>query len=146
MQDVWPAVAKSVSRFDGTTSGTPFRGWLYTVTRNKLADFFRRQSLRATAEGGSTAHARWAELPEAEPDESLADPQTGNAGVMRRALEAIRQDFEAPTFRRFWETSVEGRAAKEVAAELGLSLDVVYQPKSRVLRRLKQEFQGLIQS
>lgn len=135
-----------MARFDGTTGGTSFRGWLFTITRSKLVDFFRGQSLRATAEGGNTAHARWAELPEAEPDESLADPQTGNAGVMRRALEAIRRDFEAPTFRAFWETSVEERAVKEVAAELGLSLDVVYQTKSRVLRRHKQDLQGLIPS
>ena len=74
MQDVWAAVAKAIPRFEHTAVGSTFRGWLYTVSRNKLADFFRRRSNRPTAEGGSDAQGRWAEVPESEPDESLADP------------------------------------------------------------------------
>ncbi len=146
MQEVWAAVAKAVGQFDPTRTGATFRGWLYTVARNKLADYFRRQARRPVAEGGSTAHERWAELPEAEPDDSIADAQTGHAGVMRRAVEAIRLDFEPTTFRAFWATAVEGRAAKDVATELGVTLEVVYQAKSRVLRRIKAEFQGLMPS
>lgn len=144
MQDVWAAVATAVPRFDGSGGGATFRGWLYTITRNKLTDFYRRLALRPVAEGGSSAQARWAELPESEPGESLADPQTGTAGVMQRAIEVIRTDFEPVTFRAFWATAIDGRSAAEVATELGVTVAVVYQSKSRVLRRLKQEFQGLM--
>ena len=38
----------------------------------------------------------------------------------------------------------EGDLAAEVAAELGISVDVVYSAKSRVLRRLRQELDGLL--
>lgn len=144
MQDVWAAVAAAVPRFDAAGPAATFRGWLYTVTRSKLADHHRRRGARPVAEGGSTALARWAELPEAEPDDSLADPATGSAGVMRRAVELLRGDVEPATFRAFWATAVEGRPAAEVAAELGVTAAVVYQAKSRLLRRLRLEYEGLL--
>lgn len=144
MQDVWAAVAVAVPRFDPAGPGATFRGWLYTVTRSKLTDHHRRRTGRPAAEGGSAAQARWAELPEAESDQSRADPATGTAGVMRRAVELIKEDVEPTTFRAFWATAVEGRPAADVAAELGVSAAVVYQSKSRVLRRLRAEFEGLL--
>lgn len=144
MQDVWAAVAVAVPRFDHAGPGATFRGWLYAVARSKLADHHRRRAARPVAEGGSTAHARWADLPEAEPEDSRADPVTGSAGVMRRAVELIRGDFDPTTFRAFWATAVEGRPAADVAAELRVTVAVVYQSKSRVLRRLRTEFEGLM--
>jgi RNA polymerase sigma-70 factor (ECF subfamily) len=39
----------------------------------------------------------------------------------------------------------EGRAAAEVAAELGVTVNVVLLAKSRILRRLRQEARGLIE-
>jgi len=144
MQDVWAAVAVAVPRFDHAAPGATFRGWLYTVTRSKIADHHRKLAARPVAEGGSTAHGRWAELPELEPEASRADTATGTAGVMRRAVELIRGDFDPATFKAFWATAVEGRAAADVAAELGVSAAVVYQSKSRVLRRLRTEFEGLL--
>lgn len=143
MQNVWAAVAIAVPRFDSTSDSTTFRGWLYTITRNKLTDHFRRRSTQPEAEGGSEAYARWSELPDVEPDESHADPQMGLAGVMRRALDLIRTDLEPATFRAFWATAVEGRPPADVAAELGVTVAVVYQSKSRVLRRLRVELDGL---
>ena len=143
MQDVWAAVSVAVPRFDATAGGS-FRGWLYTICRNKVIDLHRRRSGRPLAEGGSTALGRLAELPDTEPDESLSDPHTGSTAVLHRAVEIIRGDFEPTTFRAFWATAVECRPAAAVAAELGVSAAVVYQSKSRVLRRLKQEFEGLV--
>jgi RNA polymerase sigma-70 factor, ECF subfamily len=144
MQDVWASVAVAVPRYNETGPSSTFRGWLYTITRNKLTDFYRKQAGKPVAEGGSTAQARFAELPEAEPDESLADTRTGTSGVMRRAIELIRNDFEPLTFQAFWATAIEGKPATEVARTLSVTVDVVYQSKSRVLRRLKQEFLGLM--
>jgi RNA polymerase sigma-70 factor (ECF subfamily) len=139
MQDVWAVVARAISRYDATRDDSTFRGWLYTVTRNKLTDHHRRRTNRPTAEGGSSAQGRWAELPESEAEGSVADQGAGAVGELHRAVEAVRRDFEPATFRAFWATAIDGRPAAEVAVELGVSADVVYQAKSRVLRRLKQE-------
>jgi RNA polymerase sigma-70 factor (ECF subfamily) len=143
VQEVWHAVARTVERFDHTGPGATFRGWLYTVTRNKVRDHFRAASARPRAEGGSVAYSRLAELPECESEESRADPAAGEAGLVRRVLELIRRDFEEQTFRAFWRTAVDDRPAAEVAAELGTTVEAVYQAKSRVLRRLREELGGL---
>jgi RNA polymerase sigma-70 factor (ECF subfamily) len=63
---------------------------------------------------------------------------------MHRALALIRGDFEPRTWAAFWRSAVEGATAAEVSSELNLSIDAVYQAKSRVLRRLREELQGLV--
>jgi RNA polymerase sigma-70 factor (ECF subfamily) len=58
-------------------------------------------------------------------------------------LELMRNEFEEPTWRACFECTVNDRPAAEVARELGLSVNAVYVAKSRVLRRLRQELDGL---
>jgi RNA polymerase sigma-70 factor (ECF subfamily) len=54
-------------------------------------------------------------------------------------------EFQPATWQAFWGLTVEGKSGAEVAAELGLSVDAVYAAKSRVLRRLRQELDGLLE-
>ena len=61
------------------------------------------------------------------------------------AAEQVRPHVEPATWQAFWQTAVEGRPAKDVAAELGLNVASVYVAKGRVLARLKEvirEVQG----
>jgi RNA polymerase sigma-70 factor (ECF subfamily) len=67
-----------------------------------------------------------------------------NRHVARRLCELIAVEFEPATQRAFHRLVLEGAPAKAVAAELGLSINAVYIAKSRVLQRLRQEIQGLI--
>jgi RNA polymerase sigma-70 factor (ECF subfamily) len=138
-QEVFTAVARNIADFRKQSPGDTFRGWLRTVTRNKITDHFRRASGQAVGEGGTTAMVRIAQVPEpAEGSvESTADPS--ERGLFLRALEMIRAEFENRTWQAFWQTTVEARSAPEVAAELGMSAGAVRVAKSRVLRRLREE-------
>jgi RNA polymerase sigma-70 factor (ECF subfamily) len=62
-----------------------------------------------------------------------------------RALRLMRADFEETTWKACWEYVVNGRAAAEVAADLGVSVNAVHLAKARVLRRLRQELAGLLE-
>ena len=55
----------------------------------------------------------------------------------------VRGDFEERTWQAFWLTGVDGKAAKEVAQDLGMTLAAVYLAKSRVMKRLKEQIQIL---
>ena len=63
--------------------------------------------------------------------------------LVGRALELMQSEFQPTTWRACLEV-VSGRPAAEVAAELGITVDAVYAAKSRVLRRLRKELEGLL--
>jgi RNA polymerase sigma-70 factor (ECF subfamily) len=56
----------------------------------------------------------------------------------------MKADFQPTTWKACWEYVVADRPPAEVAAELGISVGAVYVAKSRVLNRLRQELQGLL--
>jgi RNA polymerase sigma-70 factor (ECF subfamily) len=144
LQDVFLAVAGAVAGFDRRAGGA-FRAWLWTITRNKLRDHFRRLKDRPEAAGGSEAHRRLLDVPDEEPAAPADPSDPGSAtALLRRALELIRGDFEERTWQAFYRATVEGQPAAALAAELGLSVDAVYQAKARVLRRLREELGNLI--
>jgi len=64
------------------------------------------------------------------------------AFLIRRALQIMRSDFELTTWRACWERVVAGRPAAEVAADLGVAVEVVYSATYRVIRRLRRELAG----
>lgn len=63
---------------------------------------------------------------------------------LEQAMERVREHYKStPTFEAFRRTMVLGLDPGEVAAELGISRDSVYQAKTRVLARLKLEVDAL---
>jgi RNA polymerase sigma-70 factor (ECF subfamily) len=143
LQNVWQAVAGHLHQFVHERDGA-FRGWLWTITRNKLNDYFRLHRAPLQGAGGSTAYQLLQEIPEQEPESYVAESSAeGSGDVLRRALDLIRGDFEPHTWQAFWLAAVEGQPARAIAERLQMSLDAVYQAKARVLRRLREELAGL---
>ncbi len=144
VQEVFQAVARSITRFDSGPGRPPFRGWLYGITRNKIRDHFRNRLSQPVAEGGTRASLRMADLPEQEiSDDSGPSLISDRDSLAFRALQMIQNDFRESTWRAFWEVTIENRAAADVAAELGISVGSVYTAKSRVLSHLRNELDGL---
>ena len=145
VQEVFEALAKNLGRFEHGPERPPFRGWLYGITRNKIRMHFRNKAKNADAAGGTEAHKMYAELPEVETMEEANDSSIASQNsVARRALELIKTDFQETTWQAFWRVAIDERPAAEVAEELGMSVGGVYTAKSRVLKRLRTELDGLI--
>jgi RNA polymerase sigma-70 factor (ECF subfamily) len=143
VQDVWQAVAASLERFQRDASTGTFRGWIWTITRNKLRDHFRKRQGQPEAAGGTDARQLLQAVPEEEPPDETG---AGEHILLHRALEMIRPEYEERTWQAFWRLTVDGRSAAEVGEELGMAVNAVYQAKSRVLRRLRHEMAGLVEA
>ena len=60
------------------------------------------------------------------------------AALLQRALKLVENDFAPHTWKAFWQFTIEGRSAKEIADEIGMSETGVRQAKFRVLARLRE--------
>ena len=121
-----------------------FRRWLRTVTAHRLAAHYRSRRGRPQALGAP---------PEESPLTQLADPNSElsrlwdeehDRYVLRRLLDLIEPMFEPSTLAAFRRVALDGASAEQAAGELGLSAGAVWLAKSRVLNRLRQEAEGLI--
>ena len=148
IQEVFTAVARSLDTYHPPGTAGAFRGWLWTVTRNKLRDAARRNRGQLPAAGGSTALAQLHLIPEVNAE--LVDERTelpssadDDAELMRRAIAQIESSFAPKTWRAFWRTVIDGLPTEMVAIELELTPAAVRQARSRIMRRLRQQLLDL---
>jgi RNA polymerase sigma-70 factor, ECF subfamily len=85
------------------------------------------------------------DIPDIEPATWSGDREIGNGAIVKRALEMIRGDFEDRTWQSFWLTTIDGKSPVDIASEFGIGVDSVYQAKSRVLKRLREELMDQFQ-
>jgi len=152
LQDVFRTVVTNIGEFTKDKPSSTFRGWLRTITRSRIADFYRRKSDEPDAAGGTEAQMRFGQLAEqvkpAEKGDSdeKADLDEANEydSLYLRAIELIREEFQEQTWMAFWRTAVDGCSATEVADELGMRPGTVRVAKSRVLQRLRDRLGDLL--
>lgn len=153
MQETFAAVAKALPTFDHQRPNATFRGWLWTITRNKIRDQARLD--HANAVGGTEAQLRLDQVADADDGSTASENGLGSeseppsqlesdrASIRRRTLEMLRDGFDPRTWRMFWETAIGERDPADVAEEMGVSRWAVYKARARVLHRLRQEMSGL---
>ncbi|MFO0915657.1 MAG: sigma-70 family RNA polymerase sigma factor [Pirellulales bacterium] len=122
-------------RYDSSRS---FSAWLKTVAGNRCRDMRRRLQLRKKRDLPREVASENDEI------EELADLEYQRR-LAQEALTILQAEFEPNTWRAFWGLAVESRPARELAAELGMTVNAVYVAKSRVLRRLRQEFGEMLE-
>jgi RNA polymerase sigma-70 factor, ECF subfamily len=135
VQDVFTLLVRKLPQFQYDPQKS-FRKWLRTVLLNKWREGHRRRRL-------PTGDAGLAEASVPDPVDEFSEAEY-RQHLVRCALQVMQREFQPVTWKACWEYLVVGRPATEVAAELGVSVDVVYSAKSRVLHRLRMELAGLL--
>jgi RNA polymerase sigma factor (sigma-70 family) len=152
--DVTQQVLVEVRRFEYQQERGHFRGWLATVTRNKIARLRRTMNRPGRPTGAADSR------PDLDAGASRGEgwdwTELFNARVLETAMERIRPEFHGPRWRAFLAVAFEeveagdGRRwawvekptpgrARQVAREMGRPVGWVYKVKCEIFKRLKEE-------
>jgi RNA polymerase sigma-70 factor (ECF subfamily) len=142
-QEVFRAVAGAIDRWDPDPSRGTFRGWLNRIARNLLVNFLTRRRHEPRGSGSTSVQELLDAQPDDDPTASALFETEYRRRVFRWAADEVRGEFAPATWEAFWQTAVAGRAPRDVAAGLGLSVGAVYVARSRVLARLRQRIEQL---
>lgn len=134
LQDVLLALSKSMPGFRYDPARGKFRSYLKTVVihevykklcqrapAGQLADV---ESMAATASGDPAVDASW--------------EQEWRRHHLQQAMRVIDAEFSARDRAAFERYAIGGEPVEAVAAESGVSVEALYQIKSRITRRLTQ--------
>jgi RNA polymerase sigma factor (sigma-70 family) len=145
MQEVFRSVSRNMEKLEYDPKKGTFRGWLYTITRNKIFNFLTSQKNRPRASGDSGVQERLDNVADSDEADNDAEWELEyQRRISAEAMERVKPEFQANTWKAFWGTAVDGRSAQEVGEELKMSPGAVYVAKSRVLARLREEVQRVM--
>jgi RNA polymerase sigma factor (sigma-70 family) len=143
-QDVLLSAVKHLPTFEHSGNRGAFRSWLRTLVCSRTTDYWRATSVSTEASGGSGATAALQQLTDPESDPNRQWDEEHGRYVLGCLLDLVEQEFEPATLYAFRRLALDGASGAEVAGELGMSVSAVDVAKSRVLQRIRQQAEGLI--
>jgi RNA polymerase sigma-70 factor (ECF subfamily) len=143
-QDVLLSVVKHLPAFEHSGRRGAFRSWLRTIVCSRTTDYWRAIDAGARASGGSGATAALEQLADPDSDLNRQWDEEHDRYVLACLLDLVEAEFEPTTRQAFRRLALDGASGADVAQELGLSVAAVYVAKSRVLQRIRQVAEGLI--
>jgi RNA polymerase sigma-70 factor (ECF subfamily) len=142
VQEVFATLVRQLPSFEHNEQRGAFRRWLRTILVNHVRCFWndRRTSPRSD---GPDVLQELDRLEDPASDLNRLWDRQHDIFLARRVLELTEKDFTASTWHAFRRVVLEGTKPAAVAAEMGLTVNAVMLAKSRVLRRARQEIDGL---
>jgi len=140
-QEVLRSVSSAVKTLEYDPQRGSFRGWLFTVVRNKLRSLVASKAHKEQGSGDTGLHQLLQEQPA--PEQDAEWDQEYERQVLNWAVAQVRSYFQDTTWQAFWQTAVEGKSGKEVAMTLKMSIAAVYLAKGRVMARLKEQIRQI---
>jgi RNA polymerase sigma-70 factor, ECF subfamily len=144
VQEIFLAVVRGLPSFSHSGRRGAFRCWLRTIAYNHSCDYWRSPARRAAASGDDAAQTALGLLEDPDSPLNRYWDEEHDRYVLRCLFEAVELEFEPATVRGFQLVALDGVSAARAAGELGISLTAIYIAKSRVLRRLRELAEGLL--
>ena len=139
VQEVLTIVFRKLPDFQYDASKS-FRAWLKTITINKFREFCRRRTVSRNALTGSFVDRVHSSNDDPESTWDISYQRS----LFANAMEILKPEFRPKTWEAVKEYVVENRPAAELAKKHELSVWTIYAAKSRLLARLREELDGLL--
>jgi RNA polymerase sigma-70 factor, ECF subfamily len=144
VQEIFLAVHRGLPSFDHSGRAGAFRAWLRAIALTCSCNYWRSPARRVAAPGDAAAEEALRQLEDSNSALWRAWDEEHDRHVLRCLLEMMEIEFEPATMQAFRRVALDGATGVEAAGELGLSVAAVYTARSRVLRRLREVAEGLI--
>ena len=144
VQDILLSVVQNLSTFRHSGRPGAFRSWLRAIAHSRACDFWRARGRQVLASGDSGVAEALRQLEDPDSELNRHWDEEHDQYVLRCLLDVMALEFETSTVQAFRRVALEGASSEQAAQELGLSVSAVYIAKSRVLNRLRQQAEGLI--
>jgi RNA polymerase sigma-70 factor (ECF subfamily) len=149
VQEVFLAASRGLGSFQHTPGNRGFRAWLRRITYNEAMNYYRQQNPKENPAGGSENQRAIEKIPCAEwtdPEEQLdlENEAAEELLLLRRMFDTALDKLQPKTRNVFWALVIERRPAQEIAVEFELETSAVYSIKSRVLRKVREEYADLV--
>ena len=132
-QQIFLAIARSVSGWQDDGKPESFRRWLNRVAQNVVIRFMTRERRQPGGIGGSDL-IEYLESVAAEPDgQQIAEYERE---LIVWAADQVRREFRETSWQAFHATVIDGRDVAEVAIELGVSPGSIYMSRSWIMSRI----------
>lgn len=143
-QQVLTNIYQKIDRFERVNESDTFTGWVWTMTKFRVLDYFKSQKDIPNASGGSIAQKMFDQVPEHQLESDVFDENTAALKLTRSVLVIIQSEFETSTWDAFWRATVEREKPADIAQSMGMTLHAVYKAKSRVAKRIREEMDGIL--
>jgi RNA polymerase sigma-70 factor (ECF subfamily) len=144
IQEIFLAIVRGLPSFSHSGRHGAFRAWLRTIAYNYSCDYWKSPARRTAASGDDAAQSALGLLEDSDSPLNRYWDEEHDRYVLRCLFEAVELEFEPATVRAFQLVALDGVSGAQAADELGISLTAVYIAKSRVLRRLRELAEGLL--
>lgn len=137
VQEVFAAVASTVTKWVEQPQRGRFRSWLLTIARNIAINVLTRRPHGSVGHGGEEVIDALASLPAPAGQLSSQFDLEYQQEVYRWAAEQVRESVARVTWDAFHMTHMEEVSIADAAKQLGISVGNVYIARSRVMNRLR---------
>lgn len=135
LQDTLVALGKSMPGFEYDPQRGNFRSYLKTVVSRVIFKKLRQNNPDSTLPVNGADGARRG-VPNTDPAMETIWESEWRRYHLQLAMRTIESEFNEADRAAFTQYALEGHDARDTAELLGLTLDQVYQAKSRILKRL----------
>lgn len=137
VQEVFMAVANSVSKWLQLDDRGSFRAWLLRIARNAAVDMITQRATRSLGRDDSEAQSLLQNLPAPSELSNALDLEYERT-IFHWAIKQVRQSVAEHTWNAFWLTSIEELSVEEAAAKLNTRPGNIYFARSRIMSRIKK--------
>ena len=143
-QQVLIALHRQIKTYDSRQSKETFRTWLVNLTWNEFQEH-NSPEMKESVNGFSDAKS--AELTETKrwPDQNEDIVAQEMDRLRASALSVAKKTFPQKDWDAFQQLAMENLSVTKVAENLGCPANEVFVARSKVMRKLRQEFDGLIE-